>query len=294
MFKNIKVYSEYYNELGIKTIIIDGILFREYQKMIIPVGPVKFNYQIYKEQERFLFKFFKNSLLVRLNYDFDKTTNQNWYSVICDMFLNLDTLSSNTRSKVKRGLKNCQIEKINSKFLLNHGYEVYLSAFKRYKDSKPIKKNEYLKNMEVSTKYENIIDYWGVFEKKTGKLIAYSQNFIYDNIEVNYSTIKFHPDYLFLYPSYSLFFEMNKYYLEEKRFEYVNDGFKSILHETNIQSFLIEKFGFRKAYTNLYIEYKPIISFLIKALFPINNTVGLFNSKLKALFELEKIKKNRG
>jgi hypothetical protein len=47
-------------------------------------------------------------------------------------------------------------------------------------------------------------------------MIAYSQNII-ENNSINYSTVKFDPTCLRLYLSYALFYEMNRYYLNEQK-----------------------------------------------------------------------------
>jgi hypothetical protein len=50
---------------------------------------------------------------------------------------------------------------------------------------------------------------------------------------------------------------MNRYYLQEQSFACVNNGFRSIAHNTNIQDLLIDYFGFRQIPTNLYVSYRP-------------------------------------
>ena len=59
---------------------------------------------------------------------------------------------------------------------------------------------------------------------------------------------------------------MNKYYLNENNFKYVNNGTRSISHQTNIHDFLIDKFKFRKAYCKMEIEYAPFFKILINSL----------------------------
>ena len=51
---------------------------------------------------------------------------------------------------------------------------------------------------------------------KWGKMIAYNQNII-ENNSINYSTVKFDATCLKLYLSYVLFYEMNRYYLNEQK-----------------------------------------------------------------------------
>lgn len=125
-------------------------------------------------------------------------------------------------------------------------------------------------------------------------MIAYSSNTVNDDI-VNYITIKFHPEYLKLYPSYALFYEMNRYYINELGLKYVNDGARSIAHDTNIQGFLIQKFNFRKAYCKLNIIYRWDIGIIVKILYPFRSIFSKFNhkvfNKISVLLKQEEIRR---
>jgi len=88
---------------------------------------------------------------------------------------------------------------------------------------------------------------------------------------------------------------MNKYYLNERNFLYVNDGSRSLSHNTNIQNYLIEKFHFRKAYCKLNILYRKDIEFLVNLLFPIRKIIyrvdtNLFQ-KISVLLKHEEIRR---
>ena len=136
-------------------------------------------------------------------------------------------------------------------------------------------------------------EFWGIFHEN--KMIGYCQNKVIDDY-CDYSTIKFHPDYLKLYPSYALFYTMNKYYLNEKKFKYVNDGARSISHETNIQEFLMQKFQFRKAYCKLHVQYSSKIKFILNILYPFQSLIcflrfGVFK-KINVLLFQEKIRRS--
>ena len=136
-------------------------------------------------------------------------------------------------------------------------------------------------------------NFWGVF--CDNKIIGYSQNRIIDNY-CEYSTIKFHPKYLGIYSSYLLFFTMNEYYLNKMKFRYVNNGMRNITHRTNIQDFLISKFGFRKAYCRLFVRYNKLVKFTLLLLYPIRFVFYPFNNRFalrfKALFALENIRRS--
>lgn len=49
---------------------------------------------------------------------------------------------------------------------------------------------------------------------------------------------------------------------------YINDGARSISHETNFQDYLEKYFGFRKAYCKLHVAYNRRIKLVVKVLFP--------------------------
>jgi len=251
MFKSIERFAELYERRGTHFEIIKDTLWVESNRMVAPVGPAKFNYTISKEDGGYLLTKFPKALLVRYTDGIqnDKLVGE-WYAVICDTFLDLNELPAKNRSEIRRGLKNCDVKMVDSDFIAEHGYHVYASALENYTGAKikAITENQFKRNILLEKDFHDIRHYWGVLHND--KLIAYSANYIYDTIEVDYTAIKFHPDYLKLYPSYALIYTMNQYYLKEKSFEYVNDGFRNILHQTNIQKYLIEKFRFRKEYTN--------------------------------------------
>ena len=220
--------------------------------------------------------------------DFDCKDKRQFWFVICDQKLDISDYSRNTRNQIRRGLRNCRVELIDKEIVMQSGFESYYAAFKRYSTHLKVKNIEEFK--EDITGLSDEWEFWGIFHED--KLIGYSQNRIIDDY-CDYSTIKFHPDYLNLYPSYALFYTMNQYYLNERNFRYVNDGARSIAHQTNIQDFLIQKFKFRKAYCKMHIVYNNYIKLLIRLIFPFRNIIsrlrfGLFK-KLNILISQEKI-----
>jgi hypothetical protein len=292
-YKFLERYKEFYDRLGIDYIVYNGLIWRNYQKMIIPSGPVKLNYKITEEEAKYLLSQFKNALMIRVTYGFNLENNykREWYAVIADKFYPLETYSSKNRNKIKKGLKNTEIKRIDAKYLAENGYDVFISAFNRYQNAKipNISEKDFKKQKLLLKDFEDIIHIWGVFYK--GKLVAYSENAIYGNVEASYGMTKFHPDFLKFRISCALFYTMNKYYLENHLVEYVSDGFRNILHQTNIQKFLIEKFGFKKVYLNLDIYYKPFVKLIVNSLYPFKSLVSKFNPKIEALLKLEEIRR---
>ena len=221
------------------------------------------------------------------NFDFNRETNF-WY-VIHDKPMLIEDYSKNTRSKIRRGLKRCTVKLVDKEEIKKSGFLAYSKAFLRYKTN--IYPKSYQDFKDEIDSLEGVWHFWAIYNINN-ILIGYSQNRIFENY-CDYSTVKFHPDYLNLYPSYALFFTMNRYYLNEQKFKYVNDGAKSMSHDTNIQNFLTQKFKFRKAYCKLKLRYRPVIGVIIKTLFPFRALIstirlGIFQ-KINVLLNHEDI-----
>jgi len=271
--------------------IYKNIQWKYYHGALLPEVAPHVKIELTENEEHELVKLSK-LYFIRYVSNWDKKEESQFWYVIKDKFGGMEELSSNTRSKVRRGLKNCIVKKVTKKLIADNGFEIYYHAFRSY--------STYLKPMDKEDFRNNILrcnkcDFWAVYKKDEDKIIAYSQNHIEDN-SINYSTIKFHPDYLKFYPSYALFFEMNQYYLNEKKFLYVNDGARSISHDTNIQDFLINKFKFRKAFCQLHIVYRWDIELVVKILYPFRYLISMIDysglNRLKVLLNQEGIRKS--
>jgi hypothetical protein len=262
--------------------------WRRYNGALIPVAPPHIkvdcsNIEV-KVKET-------NAYFARWTSDFDCDLETEFWHVICDQAIAINSLSRNTRSKIRRGTKYCVVKLINKDSLIENGYDCYFSAFSKYNTYlQPKTKIQFQK--EIESLDENW-DFWGVFHDN--KMIGYSQNRVIDD-SCDYSTIKFHPDSLKFYSSYTLFYTMNQYYLNEKSFRYVNDGARSISHKTNIQSFLIDKFKFRKAYCKLNIIYSPKVKLILSIIYPIRWFLSFLDFgpfvKLNVLMFQEKIRRS--
>jgi hypothetical protein len=192
--------------------------------------------------------------------------------------------NSKLRYEIKRGLKNVSVEKVDADFIVKYGFEPLAKATAKYSKKISLNEKDFRKNISVSSGYQDIIDYWGVFHNKN--LVGFAEINLYGNIEANYSSIKIDPDYLKYYPFYALLYIMNEYYLNKLNFEYTNDGYRSILHPTSIQDFLIKKFNFSKKYTNNTTVFHPLIKIGMVAGLPFSSIMGRISPKIKALYSL--------
>tara|TARA_B100000214_G_scaffold141453_1_gene101126 strand:- start:5439 stop:6257 length:819 start_codon:yes stop_codon:yes gene_type:complete len=208
-------------------------------------------------------------LFARWVTNFDCKEKMNFWYIIKDNSSEISSYSTNTRNQIRKGLKNFKIRIVDKSEIMNKGYDIYKQAFKNYEGPKKIKdKNIFLLDLEDN------FHFWGIYNKEK-ELIGYAQNRILNN-SCDYSTIKVDPKYLRDYPYYALFYEMNRYYLSKMKLQYVSDGSRSILHQTNIQDFLVTKFKFRKAYCKLNIIYHPMIKPIVFFIYPLRKILQFF------------------
>ena len=262
--------------------------WRKYNGALIPLTPPHIEVDI-TDVENNIQK--EEAYFARWTSNFDqKDISEFWY-VICDEKFEISDYSRNTRNQIRRGLRNCEVRIIDKEIVLKDGFESYNAAFLRYNTHLEVKsEEEFIQEIECLGKEW---EFWGIYYKE--RMIGYCQNRVIDSY-CDYSTIKFHPDYLKLYPSYALFYTMNQYYLNEKNYKYVNDGARSISHETNIQYFLIQKFKFRKAYCRLNIIYSPRIKLLLSIVYPMRFLISLLKFspflKINILIVQEEIRRS--
>lgn len=192
-----------------------------------------------------------------------------WWWLVATPPASFATLSKKVRNEVRRGLNRCYVEKIKPEFLLENGYEVYLSAFKRYRYTKGLDRETYTSLLEQKEKFP-FFEFWGVFAGE--KLIGYCECIILARTATT-SVIKYHPDYLNRQysPGYLLIWTIIDHYLNERNFRLVINGERSIAHDTNIQEFLERKFGFTRLHCRLNLLYSFPLRLCLKVAFPLRN-----------------------
>ena len=265
--------------------------WRKYNGTIIPKAAP---HTVITESEKEIKKLIKSHsvFFARWTSDFDCAKKTDFWYIIKDRLEGLEELSSNTRKSIRKGLKNTDVQLVPKEIIIELGYELYEEAFKRYIAKHSMKsKVQFIKEIEG---LEGQWDFWGVFNKQ-GKLVGYSQNRIVDGF-CDYSTTKFHPDFLKLRISDVLFYTMTDYYLNDMKLKYVSGGTRSILHETNIQKEYIRKFKFRKAYCKLHVEYSLMLRLIVMLIYPLGFVFNRFNNKfalkITALLLQEKIRRS--
>jgi hypothetical protein len=281
-------YKSLFESRGTRYEEIDGKIFRNYNGMIMPEGPASEDFHIEIQEQKISIKKLKG-LLFRGTRGFK--SSKGYYVVIADEFSSTDQIKDrNTRYEVKRALKLNRVKKISALELSESGYEVYYKALQSYRGFQGtcISEENFKQGILNSQLFEDIIHYWGVYHED--KLVGYSSNYLYDNVEVNYSQIKYNPDYFKKGISYALIHTMNEYYLKDQGYSYVSDGYMSLQHESNIQDFLIRNFGFYKKQVPLEITFSFPLNVIVFIGNPFKKWLYRIDKRFKGLFKLNELK----
>jgi hypothetical protein len=268
----------------------NGIPWSFYHRMLIPKVAPHIDVGLDKgAAEQLIAR--HHALLVRWVSDFDCRFPTEWWYVIKDGKVNIDDLSGNSRSNLRRGLKRCYVSRLNADYIANNAFPVYKNAFAGYKTHQnPLSQKQFMESI-LRNPRKDLVDYWGVFDQDDKKIIGYSRN-SYHNDACEYIESKYDPDYLKNYSSIVLFFEMCHYYLNERGALYVSNGQRTISHDTNIHEFLIQRLNFRKAYCRLNIVYSPLMRVIVNILFPFRSLFSPLNENLSALLKQEEIQRS--
>lgn len=280
-------WRDFYGETGVKTVEWEGLLWREYEHMIVPVGPASIHCSVDDDTVRFLLEEFPRAAMVRCTKGFTDEEEPAWYCVVCDTFLPMEAMAQEHRHKTRRGFRDCTVEPVDASLIVKSGYDIYISAFARYRGAPvPESRAVFVHQAEVAGRYSDIVEYWGVFHE--GALVGFGIDFVFGDEEVNYSTGKMAPEGLACYGTYALMYSMGEHYLTgDHRCRYVNAGFRSVFHQTNVQSFLMTNFGFRKQSCPLTLYYRPWLAMALRLSQPVKQVVSRLVPRSRPLFVLD-------
>lgn len=237
-----------------------------------------------QEECRALLK--QGGLLVRNTFDFDDPKESKFWFVIKDRFKGMDELSSRVRNKIRHAQKTFDYLLVDQALLLEKGYPIIAETYADYAVKDRTMSEEFFKN--YLDLYE--FDYWGVFDKESAELVGFSCVRLWnDSCEYDLSGLRPRYKYNGSYPYYGLYHAMNQHYLQERHFKYVSDGTRSITEHSHIHEYLIQNFGFRKAYCHLAVHYNWWMKIAVKILYPFRGIITI--PQVKAILNMESMQR---
>lgn len=221
--------------------------------------------------------------MVRNVYDFDIPSESRFWFVIKDSFEEMDTFPKKIQHYISKANEAFEIRPISKERMIAEGYEVYCEAFDHYTIQEwKQSKDEFIRSLD-NPAYE----FWGCIFRETGKLEAWLICHPMGHMVSKVSS-KANPAYLpKYYPMYGLNHRIHEYYLKEKKVQYILSGSRTATDHSNIQTFLMEKFGYRKAYCRLKIYYRWWLGLMVRCLYPFRRIIK--NVPVRALLNMHEM-----
>lgn len=213
--------------------------------------------------------------LIRYEVGMFQFSNTNWWHITKTDNFQLDDYGKKVRYNIRKSLKLYSYVLDSPGKYHSELYSVYKNVVERHESQ-----NSSLNYQEFKLSLINRpsnCDFW-IVRNEFDEIVGYADNYVSEN-HCFYNSIWITTTSLKNSASYGLFYAMNLYYLGELNLDYVSDGARSISHATNIQSFLISKFGFNKSFSNLKVIYSKRVSFLIFIVKPFKNIINFFDFK---------------
>ena len=264
-------YAEFLGACGVQVDEIDHIWWFKYNGFLRPAYlPHKVPEISQSDARRARQKL--GGLFARWDSGFSAPQESPWWYVIHSGSYSIDQVSGNTRSKVRRGAKRLETRFVTAQEMHEQGRDVCKKAVARYSNEKFLPRpSDFDERLRAAEKYPDVCEFYGVFRGDV--LVGFSENHLQGNAAF-WESIWYDPDALKDYSSYLLTHAMLDHYLNECRLSYVSDGCRALYHDTNVQEFLIGKFGFQKQRSSLSVEYAKPIKALVSALLPFDKLIG--------------------
>ena len=280
-----KSYAEFLKLQGESVVELAGVPWMKYQQAIVPATAMP----VYVEpsQEEIIQTIQQTKALFLRYTTISQQEKTNWWYMICRHY-DFQDVSSNTRSKIRRGLKRLTIEKISPIWLAEHGYNCHVQSYQRYQHASPLNRDQF-RAFVLSLQDQPLFDLWSC--QKEGDLLGYLIC-LQEEDGVFLHTIDLTPEGLRLYAAYAMLHQLLEYYLN-KRGMPVSNGSRSIAHATQMQDFL-HKFGFQKEYAQLHVVYRRDVELVVRILYPFKDLLQRFETiplihKISAVLSQEEL-----
>ena len=216
----------------------------------------------------------------RWDSGFGALSDAEWWYVIRTGPYSMDQLSGNTRSKVRRGSKRLAARPVSFEEIRQQGFKVCESAVARYGNEVFMpNRQDFFNRLTAAEDYPDVCEFFGVFRGDV--LVGFSENHVQGN-GVFWESIWYEPDALRDYSSYLLTHAMLEHYLNDRDFIYASDGSRALYHDTDVQAFFMDKFGFRKEFAHLDLDYSPVLGALVFLIFPFGRVIEFLDNRIRS------------
>jgi hypothetical protein len=268
---------------------IEGTYWRHYQRALVPASLKPEPVHLTLEQEHELLR---RSGALFLRY-FTRTVSYPtafWYTA-CSQY-DPSKLHQKVKANIRRGHKNCHVERVDPVWLADNGYPCYASAFLRYRNAQPESKEGFdeMCRWAVGGPFE----FWAAFVN--GQLAGFAKCVVGGDYAACL-VLKLDPNFIRLDIASALKNSiLSTYVSKQEKTAYA--GFRSVVHVTNTHDFLTRQ-GYSRVYCDLKLAYRPAVRSAVDLLYKIRPIVDRIpesfmnlKSNVRALLLQEEIRRS--
>ncbi len=265
----------------------EGVGWRLYQKVLIPASLKPAPINLCPSGARDLLCESGASLVRWHTRTFDEPCS--YWCILCERY-DFEGLGRKARNQIRKANRECAVRRLETEWIAANAYDCYAAAFGRYKHGRPIPRAQFESFQRSCT--GGPFNFWGAFVD--GRLAGFAKCVVSDDY-VALAAFSFDPGYSKSLPSYALLDALLQTYVLQDR-KTLGNGFLSLHHDTNMQDFLL-KFGFRRAYCDLQLAYRPALGLAVKICFPFRWLIGRLPSRypvtpIKSLLRQEEVRRS--
>ena len=194
-----------------------------------------------------------------------------WWYCILDKPFEIDEIKSRYRTKLNQAINNFDVAIIDVALHGEQMFHVHKASWKEYNNTGKFNESQQHFCEEVK-KWKDTV--FAAFDKETREMAAYyrvKKKASY----IDLITLKSDPRFEKKRVNQAIMFFVYEYFRKDiEEGKYLYGGTRNVYHQTNFQEFREKKFGFKKAYVHLHIQYSPLVASLIKLLYPFRKIIG--------------------
>lgn len=226
-----------------------GTYWREYQRALVPACPKPEPIELDQSQAEELLR--KSGALF-LRY-FTRTVEHptDFWFTACSEY-DPAKLAQKVRANLRRSEKHCRIASVDPVWLSNNGFDCYLAAFSRYRNSKPESREKF--DEMCSGAAGGPFQFWGAFVEE--RLVGFAKCVVGEDYAATF-VLKLDPEYMQFATGSAIQNKILTTYVSQQQ-KTVYAGFRAIMHDTNSHDFLA-RIGFSRVYCDLKVVYRPAV-----------------------------------
>ena len=272
------VYAHFLKEQGSYVVTVEGVDWYDYGGFMLPAYLPHCCPLITRETAKEVVRI-SGKAFARWDTQFGQVEDSEWWYVLKRGPWDVgDIKDKKKRWMIRQGKKNFDVRPMEFEEVVAKCPKVAELAAERYEGKADVETREILEmRVGAASKVQGVLEYVGCFHED--RLVSFSENYIQDNA-VWLANMRHDPAFLNKYSSYGLLDGLLDYYLNQKKLDYVLDGWRSMYHKTQIQDHLITVFGFTKEYAIVHMVYSAGFGLAVKAAYPFRHLFWNLSDKL--------------